>query len=271
MAWHTQNFLQLRKHALGERLLDLASVGPRDLVLDLGAGHGELTERLAQRARRVIAVEHDPRLAAALRQRFAGCPNVVIQEADILQVRLPRQPYTVVANIPFDGTARLLSRLTGARHAPEASHIVVQRAAAARILGWPRQTLFAVLRHPWFEPRVVHQFRRTDFAPSPRVDVVFLRLRKRGPPLVAESDAAFYRAFVTFCFLAPTRTVRETLAALVGQQRSARLARAMRLAPEAPPSAVPFEVWLGLFQALADDAAVRRRVQGARRPAWRLP
>ena len=68
-AWQTQNFLH--KRSLVDRLLNLAAIGPEDLVLDLGAGRGIITERLAQRCRRVIAVENDPGLAAGLRRRFS--------------------------------------------------------------------------------------------------------------------------------------------------------------------------------------------------------
>jgi 23S rRNA (adenine-N6)-dimethyltransferase len=257
-AWQTQNFLH--KRALVDRLLNLAAIGPADLVLDLGAGRGLITERLAERCRRVIAVENDPGLAAGLRRRFASHSNVTIHEADLLRMRLPRQPYSVFANIPFDGTARLLGRLTSATYAPDASYLVVQREAAARIVGWPRETLFSLLRKPWFEAEVIHRFLRTDFIPQPRVDVVFLRLHKRGPPLVPEVQAAFYRDFLTACFRSSERSVLSTLQRLLGRQRSMRLARAADLPPTVGPAAVPLQVWLALFQAVARDDGLRRRL-----------
>jgi 23S rRNA (adenine-N6)-dimethyltransferase len=262
-AWQTQNFLH--KRALVDRLLNLAAIGPEDLVLDLGAGGGIITERLAQRCRRVIAVENDPGLAAGLRRRFAAHNNVIVCEDDVLRMRLPRQTYTVFANVPFDGTARLLGRLTSATYAPEASYLVVQREAAARILGWPRETLFSLLRKPWFEAEVIHRFQRTDFIPRPRVDVVFLRLRKRGPPLVANAHAAFFRDFLTACFVSPDRSAADTLHRLLGRQRSVRLQRASELPLAAPPSAVPFRIWLELFGAVAHDEALQRRLSTLRR------
>jgi 23S rRNA (adenine-N6)-dimethyltransferase len=245
--WHTQNFL--RHPTRIERLLDLTSISADDLVLDLGAGHGELTVPLAKRCRMVVAVEKDPLLAASLQRRFAEQRKVLVREADALAVRLPRQPYKVVANIPFDITARLVRRLMSATYPPQDSYLVVQREAATRVLGVPRQTLFANLLRPWFEPSVVHRFQRTDFAPPPRVDVVFLRLRKRGPPLV--DDARSYAQLLTGCFGAPH--MQAVLAPLIGRRCSGRIARELGFDRRAPASTLCFEQWLELWRRLRND------------------
>ena len=69
-----------------------------DLVLDVGAGTGRLTAELARAARRVVAIELDPRLADALRGRW---PNVDVVCDDATAVTLPQVPFRVVANLPF--------------------------------------------------------------------------------------------------------------------------------------------------------------------------
>src|SRR5688500_19093807 len=77
-------------------------------MLDLGAGSGRLTAALAQRARRVVAVELDPHWAGVLRGRW---PNVDVVEGDATRVPLPSEPFRVVANVPFDRTTEILRRL----------------------------------------------------------------------------------------------------------------------------------------------------------------
>jgi 23S rRNA (adenine-N6)-dimethyltransferase len=267
--WHTQNFLH--HPGLVERLINLAGLGDRDVVLDLGAGRGIITERLARHCRRVIAVENDPGLADGLRRRFEARDNVNVRQDDALRMRLPREPYKVFASVPFDGTARLLSRLTSATYAPEESYLVVQREAAERVVGRPRQTLFSILRQPWFEAHIIHHFRRTDFQPPPRVDAVFLRLRKRGPPLVPRHQAGFYRDFVTTCFVGrPDLHLASTLTHVLGHRRLRRLVLDAGLSLQATPSTVDSATWLALFRAVADDMTVRQRVAGAalfRRPS----
>ena len=192
---YAQNFLRSRQ--LVDRLLDRSSIVPDDLVYEIGPGRGRITERLARRCRQVVAIEKDPRLAVLLRHRLAGTPNVVVREADFLRYDLPRGPYKVFASIPFNVTTEIVTKLTAASRPPDDAYLIVQREAAARIAGSPRELLYGLLLKPWFEPSVVHRFRRTDFAPVPRVEAVLLRLRKRGPPLVGPRESQLYRDFVT--------------------------------------------------------------------------
>jgi SAM-dependent methyltransferase len=92
----------LGQHFLGNsrlaaRLVDDAGVTGDDRVLELGAGRGVLTAALAERAAQVLAVELDPKLVAALAQRFASTRNVAVLCADARDVPLPANPYRVLA------------------------------------------------------------------------------------------------------------------------------------------------------------------------------
>ena len=130
---YAQNVLTNR--SLIDRLLDRSGIDAGDTVLEIGAGGGAITERLARRCRRVVAIERDPRLADRLRRRFAGCPSVAIHEGDFLCLPLPDTRYKVFANIPFNITTAIVTRLTAAPRPPEEAHLVVQREAADRFLG----------------------------------------------------------------------------------------------------------------------------------------
>jgi 23S rRNA (adenine-N6)-dimethyltransferase len=260
---HTQNFLTSRQ--LVERLVTRAQIGPDDLVLEIGPGRGIITEVLARRAGRVIAIEKDRALAAALGRRFIENPNVTIQAADFLNVSLPREPFKVFASLPFNATSEIVGKLLTAPCPPEDLHLVVQREAAERFSGRPRESLVAVLLKPWFEPSIVHRFQRHDFAPAPRVDVVMLRLHKRGPPLVDSADARLFRDFVSYGFTAWRPSVISALEHLVGRLRARQVAHEVGLALDAPPSQVRFELWLRLFQALraSDRSGLASRLAGS--------
>jgi 23S rRNA (adenine-N6)-dimethyltransferase len=262
----SQNFL--RGGALVDRLLDRSTIGPDDLVFEIGPGKGRLTERLAMRCRRLVAVEKDPELAARLARRFADRPHVAIHAEDFLDFPLPRRPsdrYKVFASIPFNVTAAVVTKLVDASLPPDDSYLVVQREAALRFLGAPRESLSALLLKPWFEPALFHRFRRTDFDPVPGVDVVMMRLRKRGPPLVAAADAQLYRDFVVSAVTAWQPFLCSALSHVLGQRQSARLLRGVGVDVAASPTSVPFEHWLTLFERFRRDGGpeARKAVAGA--------
>ena len=101
----SQHFL--RRPVAAELVRD-ARLTRDDLVVDLGAGTGRLAAELARAARRVVAVELDRGLAARLHGRWA---NLEVVEADAREVELPREPFRVVANLPFAGTNEILRHL----------------------------------------------------------------------------------------------------------------------------------------------------------------
>jgi 23S rRNA (adenine-N6)-dimethyltransferase len=260
----SQNFFH--SAALVDALLDRSSIQRGDLVLDLGAGTGLISARLVRRGCRVVAVENDPALVARLENRFFGDPTVRVVRADTRDIHLPRQPYKVFSNIPFDATAAIVSNLTGAEGPPEDAFLVMQREAANRFIGQPRTTLVSVLLAPWFEATCEHQFRRTDFTPIPRVEVVMLRLRKRGPPLVSTEHAQVFRNFVIQAFTSRSTSLAGSLQRVVGPRRAKRVAA--HLGPgETVPSMLAPERWVNLFETIMACAAhdLDWRVAGAER------
>ena len=260
--WHTQNFL--RDPALARVLVAQARLTRSDLVYEIGAGTGAITAALADRCRAVVANEIDGPLCDALRLRFAQRRNVRVRCGDFLAEPLPAEPYKVFANPPFDITSAIIAKLVGADRPPEDAFLVVQREAAARYCGVPEETLVGLLLKPFFAPSVVHRFRRHDFAPTPSVEVVMLRLRKRGPPLVAPEDAQAYRDLVVSGFTAWRPTISAALARSLGPRAVGRLLDAADLDPALRPAQVPFDEWLRLFAAFTRmPDALRIRVAGA--------
>jgi 23S rRNA (adenine-N6)-dimethyltransferase len=199
----SQHFL--RSPALAAELVRDAGVRPDELVLDLGAGSGRLTAELARAARQVLAVELDARWATHLRGRWA---NVEVVQADAASVPLPREPFRVVASLPFDRTTAILRHLLDDPGVPlvRADVIVEWGVAVKRALPWP-STLNGVLWRAWYSTSVVRRLPRTSFDPSPAVDAGVLVFERRPRPLVPERCWRHYRAFVAAGFRHGPRAV----------------------------------------------------------------
>ncbi|MCM6775005.1 hypothetical protein NDR87_24190 [Nocardia sp. CDC159] len=86
------------------RVVRSSGVTGDDLVVEIGPGDGVLTRRLLAASRRVLAYEKDPRYAGRLARRYAGDPRIRCYHIDIRDVRPPREPFAVVANVPFAAT-----------------------------------------------------------------------------------------------------------------------------------------------------------------------
>jgi 23S rRNA (adenine-N6)-dimethyltransferase len=163
-------------------------------VLDLGAGSGRLTCALAAAARRVIAVELDPRLARGLRGRW---DNVEVVEGDATALRLPDEPFRVVANIPFDRTNELLRLLLDdpATRLVRADLVVEWGVAVKRALPWP-STVNGVVWGAFYEASLARRLPRHVFSPAPAVDAGLLVVRRRARPLVRDAEASAFRRYV---------------------------------------------------------------------------
>jgi len=242
---YAQNFLT--SSCLVDTLLDWCSFEACDILYEIGPGKGIITDRLAVRCSQVVAIEKDAHLVKALRCRFDGVPNIIIYEGDFLQFRLPNTHYKVFASIPFNVTTSIVTKLTTAPCPPDEAYLVVQKEAADKFLGKPRDSLYAVLMKPWFELDVVHRFRRSDFVPAPRVDVVMLRLRKRGPPLIHGSERQMFRDFVVYGFTARQPCLASTFKNVFTPQQFKHLGRKLGFELDVTPTAVRFEQWLELF------------------------
>lgn len=260
---YSQHFLHSPK--LVDRLLDRSAIAPDDLVIEVGPGRGAITGRLAARCRQVLAVEKDPLLVEHLRVRFAEAGNVALFASDFLHFPLPLTTYKVFANIPFNITAAIVGKLTSGSSPPVDAYLGMQREAARRFLGTPRETLVAVLLKPWFEPTVVHRFRPTDFTPAPGVEVELLRLRRRETPLVAPDDAELFGDLAAYAFSAWRPTVAEALTMVLLKRQVADIERVAGISLDRPPSALPFTFWIAVAGAFRDVAGERvTAVHGAR-------
>jgi 16S rRNA A1518/A1519 N6-dimethyltransferase RsmA/KsgA/DIM1 with predicted DNA glycosylase/AP lyase activity len=243
--FYSQNYL--KDECLVAALLEKSSLGCDDLVYEIGPGKGVLTGQLAHICKRVIAIEKDPRLAAWLKQKFAWQPGVTIREGDFLVDRLPACPYKVFANIPFNITSAIVTRLTTAAHLPEDAYLIMQKEAGHMYLGKPDEILRSVLFKPWFAVEILHRFRRRDFVPEPRVDVVMLRLHKRGPPLVRHKNRQLFRDFVVYGFTSWAPTLRVAFKGIFSRQQLKHVQTGLEINLNATPTSLQFEQWLNLF------------------------
>jgi 16S rRNA A1518/A1519 N6-dimethyltransferase RsmA/KsgA/DIM1 with predicted DNA glycosylase/AP lyase activity len=233
----------LRSSKLAAELVRAAGIQRDDLVLDLGAGSGMLTAPLTRTGARVVAVEIDPALATLLRRRFDD-----VVEGDALRIALPREPFKVVANLPFDGATAILRRLLDPRGALTTADVIVEwDVAAKRAAVWPT-TQLSTYWGAWFELSVERRLPRCVFAPPPSVAAGVLRVVRRTDPLVPLSQRRAYEGFLA-------RGYRDGARGVVPWATLKRLETELGFDRHAAPRDLDHLQWAALFA-----HAVRRNV-----------
>ena len=140
-----------------------------------------------------MAVEIDARLAEGLMRRY---PLVDVRVEDVLGIPLPREPFKVVASLPFDGGTSILRRLLDPVVSLTTADVIVQWGLAEkRAAVWP-STQLSVYWGAWFELSVARRLPRCVFAPPPSVDAALLRIVRRDEGLVAVAERHSYQSFL---------------------------------------------------------------------------
>ena len=253
----SQNFLT-DPEALDE-IVAAAELQPGDRVVEVGPGLGVLTRRLLAAGASVLAVELDARLAEYLRRELYGVDRFELIEADALELHprelFPREPFKLVANIPYHITSPLLHAFLEGDRPPELTVLLVQLEVAERVAAPPGQMSYlSVFAQNVAEAEIVARVPAAAFEPAPAVDSAVLRLRRRPTPVVpvGEERPPFYRV-VQAGFRQRRKQVHNGLSRELPVDREAVLAALERcgVTPDRRPQTLTVEEWACLAIALS--------------------
>lgn len=233
-----QNFL------IDLNLLDVlvrtAAIAPDDVVLEVGAGTGALTERLAPLAAAVITVEIDRRLAQLARDRLVEHDNVTLLETDVLArkhrlapevleavdaaLATSRGRFLLVANLPYCVATPVISNLLALHRPFDVAVVTVQRELAERMTATAGTSPYNALS-VWVGAQCRGSIERilppTVFWPRPKVDSAIVRLELEPDRRAGIQDLARFHAFVRDVFCHRRKLLRGVIARMVGGRRHA--------------------------------------------------
>lgn len=193
-----QNFLTDR-HAL-EKIADAVVLTKHSGVIEIGPGIGALTEKLAERAGKIVAVELDQRLLPVLNDLFANQPQVQFTHGDALQIDFHQlieehlkgcEDVHIIANLPYYITSPIITRLLSERYPIQNLVIMIQKEVADRLLASPNTKAYGSLTlfvQYYAQVEKVAVVSRKVFVPQPKVDSTVVRLNIRSHPPVEVPD-----------------------------------------------------------------------------------
>ena len=238
------------------------ALGPNDVVIEIGPGRGAMTGLLAERARKVIAVEVDRSLADQLQQDFRDQPHVQIILADVLRVDLASlcrregvaQAY-VFGNLPYYITSPILHHLFAQRGSIRAMGLLMQREVAERLTAQPGTRDYgylSVAAQLFSQPRIALAVPPGAFSPVPKVEsaLVTFRMQPRFPDWPSPKADTFL-GFVKRCFAQKRKNLLNNLG---GSYLRTRLLEAFEAAGK-PSNLRAEELSLEEFAALFEKLA----------------
>ena len=191
----SQNFITNKK--LIHKIIRLGGLKKSDNVLEIGTGKGHLTEVLCEEAGYVYSVEIDRGLYESAGERLAQHSNLKLIHGDFLNYKLPvKGEYKVFANIPYFITTQIIEKLTNWVNAPTDIWLIMEKGAAKRFMGVPRETQKSLLLKVEWEMKIMYRFRREDFHPMPSVDSVLVHFARKEKPDLSRNEYYAFRKFI---------------------------------------------------------------------------
>ncbi|CAI4508130.1 ALI_HP2_G0042970.mRNA.1.CDS.1 [Saccharomyces cerevisiae] len=176
----------LKNPLVAQGIVDKAQIRPSDTVLEVGPGTGNLTVRILEQARKVVAVEMDPRMAAELTKRVhgtAGEKKLEILLGDFMKTDLPYFDICI-SNTPYQISSPLVFKLINQPRPPRVSILMFQREFAMRLLARPGDALYCRLSanvQMWSNVTHIMKVGKNNFRPPPKVESSVVRIEIKNP------------------------------------------------------------------------------------------
>jgi len=224
-----QNFLI--DEGILNRIVEVANLSKDNIVIEIGPGMGILTKKLAEKVKKVLAIEIDENLVKLLKETLKSYPNVEIIHADILktnlkkltnselrtpnpELRTPNSELKVVANLPYYITTPIIIHLLKARKILSDIVVMVQKEVGRRMVAKPRTKDYGALSllvQYYTRPQITIKVPRSAFLPQPEVDSCVVNLEVREKPAVKVEDEELFFKVVRAAFEQRRKALKNTL------------------------------------------------------------
>lgn len=260
--WMGQNFL-IDRGAL-KKIVESGELTKNDVVVEVGPGFGILTFELAEKAKKVIAVEKDKNLAKILKERLLEnkISNVEVVEGDMLKTNIlelirnysPQTArYKLIGNIPYYITAPLIRKFLESEQKPSIMILMVQKEVAQRICAKPVQnkmSLLAVSVQFYAEPKIIAYVSKKSFRPSPKVDSAIIKIVVKKPKDLPKIDSELFFKIVKAGFAGKRKQLINTLSRGLGQtkEQTKKVLEQANIQPERRAESLNLEEWINLLK-----------------------
>src|SRR5450759_3338130 len=191
------------------RIVHAANISQEDIVVEIGAGIGVLTENIAKKAKRVIAVEIDRNLVEVLKDKLGVYDNVEVHSGDILKFDFNSISEThsskikIIGNVPYNISSPLIFRLLSFRPVISDFMLMLQKEIVQRLVSVPDNKIYgipSVILQMFATAEKILDVPSTCFYPQPKVESAMIKGTFREKPFVYLQDEIFFTGLVKASF-----------------------------------------------------------------------
>lgn len=189
-----------------EREVESTKINENDTVLEIGAGIGNLTEKLVKKAKKVIAIEREEQFCKILLEK--NFPNLTVIQGDVLRARFPKFN-KIVSNLPYGISSPITFKIL--EYEWDLAVLTYQKEFAERFVAKPGDSNYSRLSvavQYYSEPEILKIVPKSKFYPEPEVDSSVVRLRQKR---VKTNKNQFFWNLVRACFRHKNKKVKNAL------------------------------------------------------------
>jgi 16S rRNA (adenine1518-N6/adenine1519-N6)-dimethyltransferase len=225
--------------------------------LEIGPGIGNLTRKLLERGATVLSIEKDPKFFPVLRAIKKDFPKTFRYDiADALEydfqkyfTELGCEKYSVVANIPYYITGKILQMLMSAKFKPELVTVLTQKEVAQNVIAKPGQlSILAISVQIFGQPRIAKIVPAKSFYPAPKVDSAVLQVKIFTEPKYEIGDEKKFFRVIKGCFTGKRKQIHNTLMnnLKLPKEKVEEILAEIKISPQARPQELSIEDWIRL-------------------------
>jgi 16S rRNA (adenine1518-N6/adenine1519-N6)-dimethyltransferase len=240
---------------------EASSVAPESCWVEIGAGHGEMTEHILKSGAPVIAVELDPLLIASLRRLAHDHPNLTVVPGDILKIDLATlaagRRMRIYGNLPYYITSPILHHFFEYARQIDEAYLVMQREVAERLTARPGKkpySYLSVITQFYTRPELQLRLPPRAFSPPPEVDSALVTLKFPGEGAHLQvNDPDKFQDFVKTCFAQKRKKLSNNLRPAAPPERIRRLLRELELREDARAEQLTVAQFAALHRAISSE------------------
>lgn len=244
-----QNFL-VNRNVL-DKIVETANLSKEDMVLEIGPGLGVLTRELCKAAGKVLTIEKDGKIIEILKETTKDFNNLEIINQSVLDYQIPKMPYKVVANLPYNITSPVLRKFLESPNKPKEMTLMVQKEVAEKIEATPGDmSILAISVQFYSKPEIVEIISPTSFWPEPKVSSAIIKItniEKKMPEI--EDEKLFFR-IVKAGFSEKRKMLKNSLAGSlrIGEEKAAEFLKKAGINPQIRAQELNLEDWRKIYE-----------------------